>query len=210
MAPDGGALIPRMFCGGRTMHDDPLKQTPACELDRDNRLNRKDRATPMTDEPRVYTEAEMKSVAREVADAQHAKGMRLTIEVAKMCGDLTLEAIAKERDECAMIADDARELWKNNDGGAAAASGIAAAIRKRGTDAGRRAGVLERLAERLDRIETPDLGGDVVDDAGSGSDRPSEDPPSRGKVMAEKGVQPCPARQPDESEPPSPTPPKTD
>jgi len=60
IGPDGGALIPRMFCGGKTMdteerrawkllfekvnamNDDPLKRTPACELDRDNKVNAMD------------------------------------------------------------------------------------------------------------------------------------------------------------------------
>ena len=96
--------------------------------------------------------------AREPIEERRA----LALEIAKMATELTFKAVMEEREQCAKIADEQRKLWSNpqagDDAGAAAAAGIAAAIRKRGK-------------------ETPERGGDVVDDAGPGGDRPSQPPP---------------------------------
>ena len=95
MAPDGGALIPRMFCGGRAMNDAPET---------------------------TFTASVVETMVR--------------------------EAIEREREACARIADIHRAWWEEGeDSGAAAAANIARAIRKR----------------------TPERGGDVVDDSGAGA-----------------------------------------
>jgi hypothetical protein len=165
LAPDGGALIPRMFCGGRTMDD-----------------TKREAAQKVCDHCGGVTHGD------EPDDEFHDN----------TCPHRCDAAVAAEREACAKIADEQRELWHSNErvspdyaGGSAASFAIATAIRKRSE-------------------ETPEHGGDVVDDAGPGGDRPSQPPPVRSRFLAENGVPPWPARQPDDSEPPSPTPPKTD
>jgi len=75
-------------------------------------------------------------------------------------------AVAAEREECAKIADEQRELWSDpssSHGGSAASATIARLIRERGK-------------------KTPERGGDVVDDAGPGGGRPSQPPPDAFRV----------------------------
>lgn len=106
---------------------------------------------------------------------QRTRGVKLALEIATIAAGVTVEAVKQEREDCAKIADEQRELWhggggSEGGGGSAVAATIAVAIRKRGE------GDLARFAAELG-IEVPEDGGAVVDDAGPGGDRPSQPPP---------------------------------
>jgi hypothetical protein len=199
MGPDGGALIPRMFCGAKERaipmteaeryplaewmdehgdwkavpRDSALYEFVAKAAGCDGRVFSNSRLPELVmcdgSDIVLWKMGDVRGVAEEATKKQRTKGVQLALWIAEVAADITNEAVQQEREECAEIADQHCETWSVTQRGVPLTDDAAAAASAAST-------IAKLIRKRGE--PPPEHGGDVVDDAGPGGDRPSQPPPN--------------------------------